>query len=177
MTTAEPARNLEQLPVVLALSERYKNNIFNGKESSTESRWRIADSPFALWPSATRSFFEAPIYKALRERLARRIQSRTWPDGQPRWKNGLATPPTVATKAVFPYREGSQFVQWALCGQRMDWSQCSLLIRHFRPRRFFTHRNITSNEKPPVIRASGLARQMTESATVDQTQGISRSLS
>ena len=48
-------------------------------------------------------------------------------------------------------------------------SMLFLLIRHFRPRRFFTHRNITSNEKIPVIRASGLARQMTESATVDQT--------
>ena len=42
-------------------------------------------------------------------------------------KMGSQPPQLLQQKLVFPYREGSQFVQWAPAAKVLDWSQCSVL--------------------------------------------------
>ena len=112
--TAEPARNLAQLPVVLALSERYKNSTFNGKERlngiALEDR-RLAFRALAVGDTV----LLGTAYLQGSQRTTRPPDSVQNFDG---WataldKMGSQLPQLLQQKLLFPYREGSQFVQWA----------------------------------------------------------------
>ena len=87
-------------------------------------------------------------------------------------KMGSHLPQLLQQKLLFPYREGSRFAQWAHAAK--GWTGVNALFADpplstsqiLHPAKYYVKR-----ENPLAIRASGLARQMTESATVDQTLG------
>jgi hypothetical protein len=103
-----------------------------------------------------------------------------WPDQQQaiarltneleRMASGL--PPLLREKLVFPYREGSQFVQWAYAARGLEGLNAlfanpplsSAQIMH--PEKFYMHQ-----QNPLRIVAWGLVRQMKEAAVIDQTLG------
>jgi hypothetical protein len=170
---AEPGRNLEQLPVVLALSRALQEQHFQWQAKlngiSLEDR-RLAFRALAVGDTV----FVGTAY-------LQGSQQTTRPPDSVRTMAGWATalekmgshlPQLLQQKLVFPYREGSQFVQWAHAAK--GWTGVNALFADpplstsqiLHPEKYYVKR-----ENPLAIRASGLARQMTESATVDQTLG------
>ena len=87
-------------------------------------------------------------------------------------KMGSHLPQLLQQKLAFPYREGSQFTQWAHAAK--GWAGVNAVFADppfstsqiLHPEKYYVKR-----EDPLAIRASGLARQMKESAVVDQTLG------
>jgi len=87
-----------------------------------------------------------------------------------RMASGL--PPLLREKLVFPYRQGSQFVQWAYASRGLEGINAlfanpplsSAQILH--PEKFFIQR-----QNPLRIVAWGLVQEMKESAVVEQTLG------
>ena len=171
--TAEPARNLEQLPVVLALSRALQEQHFQwqGKLNgiSLEDR-RLAFRALAVGDTVL-----------VGTAYLQGSQGTTRPPDSARNLAGWATalekmgshlPQLLQQKLVFPYREGSQFVQWAHAAK--GWTGVNALFADpplstsqiLHPAKYYVKR-----ENPLAIRASGFSRQMTESATVDQTLG------
>jgi hypothetical protein len=171
----EPGRNLEQLPVVLALSRALQEQHFQwqGKLNgiSLEDR-KLAFRALAVGDT---------VLVGITYRQA--SQPTTMPSDSVRTMAGWATalekmgshlPQLLQQKLVFPYREGSQFVQWAHGAK--GWTGVNALFADpplstsqiLHPEKYYVKR-----ENPLAIRASGLARQMTESAIVDQTLGES----
>jgi hypothetical protein len=173
MTTAEPALNLEQLPVVLALSRALQEQHFQwqGKLNgiSLEDR-RLAFRALAVGDTV----LVGTAYLQGSQRTTRLPDSARNLAG---WataleKMGSHLPQLLQQKLVFPYREGSQFVQWAHAAK--GWTGVNALFADpplstsqiLHPPKYYVKR-----ENPLAIHASGLARQMMESATVDQTLG------
>ena len=107
-------------------------------------------------------------------------QAPKWPDQQQaitrlaneleRMASGL--PPLLREKLVFPYREGSQFVQWAYATRGLEGINAlfanpplsSAQIIH--PEKFYVRR-----QNPLRIFAWGLVQQMKETAIIEQTLG------
>ena len=88
--------------------------------------------------------------------------------------DGMASglPPLLREKLVFPYREGSQFVQWAYTTRGMEGINAlfanpplsTAQIMH--PEKFYLRR-----QNPLRILAWGLVQQMKEAAVIEQTLG------
>ena len=96
----EPGRNLEQLPVVLALSRALQEQHFQwqGKLNGIS----LEDRRARLSRSGRRR--HGPCWNRLSTRISandygRRIQSGTWPDGQPRWKKWAPIFPNCCNKS------------------------------------------------------------------------------
>ena len=94
-----------------------------------------------------------------------------------RWATALEKisshlPQLLQKKLVFPYRDGSQFVQWAHAAK--GWTGVNAVFADppfstsqiLHPEKYYVKR-----ENPLHLRPSALARQMKESAVVDQTLG------
>lgn len=87
-------------------------------------------------------------------------------------KTSFHLPQLLQQKLVFPYREGSQFVQWAHAAK--GWTGVNALYADpplstaqiLYPEKYYVKR-----ENPLAIHPAGLARQMKESAVLDQTLG------
>ena len=87
-------------------------------------------------------------------------------------KMGSHLPQLLQHKLVFPYRDGSQFVQWAHAVK--GWTGVNAVFADppfstsqiLHPEKYYVKR-----ENPLHLRPLGLARQMKESAVVDQTLG------
>jgi hypothetical protein len=171
--TVEPGRNLEQLPVVLALSRALQEQQFQwqGKLNgiSLEDR-RLAFRTLAVGDTV----LVGTAYLQGSQQTSRPPDSVLSMAG---WataleKMGSHLPQLLQQKLVFPYREGSQFVQWAHAAK--GWIGVNALFADpplstsqiLHPEKYYVKR-----ENPLAIRASGLARQMKESAIVDQTLG------
>jgi hypothetical protein len=170
---AEPGRHLEQLPVVLALSRALQEQHFQwqGKLNAIalEDR-RLAFRALAV----SDTVFIGTAY-------LQGSQQTTRPPGSVRTMAGWATalekmgshlPQLLQQKLVFPYREGTQFVQWAHAAK--GWTGVNALFADpplstsqiLHPEKYYAKR-----ENPLAIRPSALARQMKEGAVVDQTLG------
>jgi hypothetical protein len=173
--TAAPARNLEQLPVVLALSRALQEQHFQwqGKLNGIS----LEDRRLAF-----RALAGGDTVLVGNAYLQGSGQTTRPPDSvgtMAGWataleKMGSHLPQLLQQKLVFPYREGSQFVQWAHTAK--GWTGVNALFADpplstsqiLHPEKYYIKR-----ENPLAIRASGLAREMKESPTVDQTLGES----
>ena len=110
----EPGRNLEQLPVVLALARALQEQHFQWQEKlnriSLEDR-KLAFRALAVGDSV---LVGIAYLQASQQPTTPSDSVRTLA----RWatvleKMGSHLPQLLQQKLVFPYREGSQFVQWA----------------------------------------------------------------
>jgi hypothetical protein len=171
--TAEPGRNLEQLPVVLALSRALQEQHFQwqGKLNgiSLEDR-RLAFRALAVGDTV---LVGIAYLQASQPTTTPSDSVRTLA----RWATALEKisshlPQLLQQKLVFPYRDGSQFVQWAHAAK--GWTGVNALFADpplstsqiLHPENYYVKR-----ENPLHLRPSGLARQMKESAVVDQSLG------
>jgi hypothetical protein len=169
----EPGRNLENLPVVLALSRALQEQYFQWQEKlnriSLEDR-KLAFRALAVGDSV---LVGSAYLQASQQPPAPSDSVRTLA----RWatvseKMGSHLPQLLQQKLAFPYREGSQFIQWAHAAK--GWAGVNAL---FADPPFSTSQILhlekyyVKRENPLAIRASGLARQMKESAVVDQMVG------
>jgi hypothetical protein len=171
--TARPGRNLEQLPVVLALSRALQEQHFQwqGKLNgiSLEDR-RLAFRALAVGDTV---LVGIAYLQASQPTTTPSDSVRTLA----RWATALEKisshlPQLLQQKLVFPYRDGSQFVQWAHAAK--GWTGVNALFADpplstsqiLHPEKYYVKR-----ENPLHLRLSGLARQMKESAVVDQTLG------
>jgi len=172
---AEPRAHLEQIPFVLALTRALQEQHFRWQEKlkrvSDEDR-KLAFRALA----AGDAFFVGSVY--LRESQP----TTNLPDIRQtvaRWsaaldKRASDLPDLLRHKLVFPYRQGSRFVQWAYAAKA--WPGVNALYADpplstsqiLHPERYYVKR-----EYPLYISFAGLSRQMNESATVDQTLGAS----
>ena len=169
----KPGRNLEQLPVVLALARALQEQHFQwqGKLNgiSLEDR-KLAFRALAVGDSI---LVGIAYLQASQQTTTPSDSVRTLA----RWATALEKisshlPQLLQQKLVFPYRDGSQFVQWAHAAK--GWTGVNALFADppfstsqiLHPEKYYVKR-----ENPLVIRPSGLARQMKESAVVDQTLG------
>ena len=169
----EPGRNLENLPVVLALSRALQEQYFQWQEKlnriSLEDR-KLAFRALAVGDSV---LVGSTYLQASQQPTPPSDSVRTLA----RWatvleKMGSHLPHLLQQKLVFPYREGSQFTQWAHAAK--GWAGVNALFADppfstsqiLHPEKYYVKR-----ENPLAIRASGLARQMKEGAVVDQTLG------
>jgi len=123
---AEPSRRLEQIPLVLALTRALQEQHFHWQEKL--SRVSVEDRKLAFRAvAAGDALLVASAY--LRE-----LQPTAKPPGFSRTMEKWATaldkrashlPELLRYKLVFPYRQGSRFVQWAYAAKRWQ-GQCSL---------------------------------------------------
>ena len=170
---AEPGRNLEQLPVVLALSRALQEQHFQwqGKLNgiSLEDR-KLAFRALAVGDTV---LVGIAYLQASQPTTTPSDSVRTLA----RWATALEKisshlPQLLQQKLVFPYRDGSQFVQWAHAAK--GWAGVNAVFADppfstsqiLHPEKYYVKR-----ENPLHLRPSGLARQMKESAVVDQTLG------
>jgi len=170
---AEPSRHSEQVPVVLALTRALQEQHFQWQEKLT----RVSDEDHKL------------AFRALAAGDALLVGSIYLRESQPtakspdalqtmaRWSTALDKrashlPDLLRHKLVFPYRQGSRFVQWAYAAKA--WQGVNVLFADpplstsqiLHPEKYYVKR-----ENPLYISSAGLARQMKESAVVDQTLG------
>ena len=171
MTTAEPARNLAQRSYWPS-PERYKNSTFNGKAKlngiALEDR-RLAFRALAVGDTV----LLGTAYLQGSQRTTRPPDSvqnlAGWATALEKWARNY---PNCCNKSYYFPIARAVNLSMGSCGQRMDRSQCSFCrsatfdLADSSPTEI-----LRQTRKSPVIRASGLARQMTESATVDQTLG------
>jgi hypothetical protein len=171
--TAEPGRHLEQIPVVLALTRALQEQHFRWQEKLK----RVSDEDRKL------------AFRALGAGDAFLVGSGFLRESQPtanppdtlqttaRWsaaldKKASHLPDLLRHKLVFPYRQGSRFVQWAYAAKA--WPGVNALYADpplstsqiLHPEKYYVKR-----ENPLSISSAGLARQMKENPTVDQTLG------
>jgi hypothetical protein len=169
----EPGRNLEQLPVVLALSRALQEQHFQwqGKLNGIS----LEDRKLAFRALAVGDTVLVGIA------YLQASQTTTTPSDSVRTLGGWATvlekmgshlPQLLQQKLVFPYREGSQFTQRAHAAK--GWAGVNAVFADppfstsqiLHPEKYYVKR-----ENPLHLRLSGLARQMKESVVVDQTLG------
>ena len=169
----EPGRNLEQLPVVLALSRALQEQHFQwqGKLNGIP----LEDRKLAFRALAVGDSVLVGIT------YLQASQQTTTPSDSvrilARWataleKMGSHLPQLLQHKLVFPYRDGSQFVQWAHAVK--GWTGVNAVFADppfstsqiLHPEKYYVKR-----ENPLHLRPLGLARQMKESAVVDQMLG------
>jgi hypothetical protein len=170
---AEPSRHSEQIPVVLALTRALQEQHFRWQEKlkrvSDEDR-KLAFRALA----AGDALLVGSVYLRESQPTAKppdTLQTMT------RWSTALDKrashlPDLLRHKLVFPYRQGSRFVQWAYAAKA--WQGVNALFADpplstsqiLHPEKYYVKR-----ENPLYISSAGLARQMKESATVDQTLG------
>jgi hypothetical protein len=169
----ERGRNLEQLPVVLALSRALQEQHFQWQEKL--NRISLEDRKLAFRALAVGDSVLVGIAY-----LQASQPPTTPPDSVrtlARWatvleKMGSHLPQLLEQKLAFPYREGSQFTQWAHAAK--GWAGVNAVFADppfstsqiLHPEKYYVKR-----EDALAIRASGLAQQMKESAVVDQTLG------
>jgi len=169
----EAGVNLDQLPVVLALSRALQEQHFQwqGKLNgiSLEDR-RLAFRALAVGDTV----LVGTAYLQGTQQTTRPSDSvRTLA----RWATALEKisshlPQLLQQKLVFPYRDGGQFVQWAHAAK--GWTGVNAVFADpplstsqiLHPEKYYVKR-----ENPLHLRLSGLTRQMKESAVVDQTLG------
>lgn len=169
----EPGRNLEQLRVVLALSRALQEQHFQwqGKLNgiSLEDR-KLAFRALAVGDTV---LVGIAYLQASQQTTTPSDSVRTLA----RWATALEKisshlPQLLQKKLVFPYRDGSQFVQWAHAAK--GWTGVNAVFADppfstsqiLHPEKYYVKR-----ENPLHLRPSALARQMKESAVVDQTLG------
>jgi hypothetical protein len=169
----EPGRNLEQLPVVLALSRALQEQHFQwqGKLNGIplEDR-KLAFRALAVGDSVLVgiAYLQASQTTTTQSDSVRILA---------RWATALEKmsfhlPQLLQHKLVFPYRDGSEFVQWAHAVK--GWTGVNAVFADppfstsqiLHPEKYYVKR-----ENPLHLRPLGLARQMKESAVVDQTLG------
>jgi hypothetical protein len=171
--TKAPNHNLEQLPVVFALTRALQEQHF---------QWQVRLNRISLEDRklAFRALAVGDTVLVGTAYLQRFGQTTGPPDPAltvARWataleKRGSHLPQLLQQKLIFPYREGSQFVQWAHAAK--GWSGVNALYAEppfstsqiLHPEKYYGNR-----ENPLYISPSGLARQMTASAVVDQGLG------
>ena len=141
MTTAEPTRNLEQRNRIGPLPSAIRITFLNGKEKLNGIS--LEDRRLVFRGFGRRIYgppWKRPSTRPFRERLARRIQSRTLAGWATALEKCSQLPPNRCKKSqYFPIARAvnlSAALMWPKDGLE---SMLSLLIRHFRPRRFFTH--------------------------------------
>ena len=148
--TAEQARNLAQLPVVLALSRALQEQHFQWQARlngiALEDR-RLAFRALAVGDTV----LLGTAYLQGSQRTTRPPDSvETSTDGQPRWIKWARIYPNCCNKSYYsPIARAVDLLNGLMPPKDGPASMLFLPIRHFRPRRFFTQRNITSNEKIP----------------------------
>jgi hypothetical protein len=170
---AEPSRHSEQVPFVLALTRALQEQHFQWQEKLK----RVSDEDRKL------------AFRALAAGDALLVGSVYLRESQPtarppdalqimaRWSTALDKrashlPDLLRHKLVFPYRQGSRFVQWAYAAKA--WQGVNVLFADpplsasqiLHPEKYYVKR-----ENPLYISSAGLARQIKESAVVDQTLG------
>jgi hypothetical protein len=170
---AEPSRRPEQIPLVLALTRALQEQHFHWQEKikrvSVEDRklaFRALAAGDALLVAA--AYFRESQPTAKPQDSSQTMQ--TWTTALDKRASHL--PDLLRYKLVFPYRQGSRFVQWAYAAKA--WQGVNSLFADpplstsqiFHPEKFYVKR-----ENPLNLSSAGLARQMKESAAVDQTLG------
>jgi len=168
----EDSRNAETIPVVFALAQALQEQNF---------QW---PSKLKLIPGRDRrlAFQAVAGGDVVLTGLAylRGNRPAQWPTEQQaiaRLANELdalasGLPPLLRAKLVFPYREGSQFVQWAYAARGLDGINglfanpplSTAQVMH--PEKFYLRR-----ENPLRIVAWGLMQQMKTAAIIEQTLG------
>jgi hypothetical protein len=169
----EPGRNLEQLPVVLALSRALEEQHFQwqGKLNGIvlEDR-KLAFRALAVGDTVLVGIaYLQTSQTTTTQSDSVRILAR-WATALEKMSSHL--PQLLQQKLVFPYRDGSQFVQWAHAAK--GWAGVNALFADppfstsqiLHPEKYYVKR-----ENPLHLRPSGLARQVKDSAVVDQTLG------
>ena len=168
----DDSRAAAEIPVVLALTRALQEQNFKWFE-------KLKLAPLADRKLAFRALSGGDAMLMGLAHL-RGSQPAKWPDQQlaitrltnelERMASGL--PPLLREKLVFPYREGSQFVQWAYATRGLEGINAlfanpplsSAQIIH--PERFYIRR-----QNPLRIVAWGLVQQMKQTAIIEQTLG------
>jgi hypothetical protein len=171
--TAEPSHRPEQIPLVLAMTRALQEQHFHWQEKlrrvSVEDRKlafrALAAGDALLVASAylreSQPTAKAPISSQIMERWATALD-----------KTASHLPDLLRRKLVFPYRQGSRFVQWAYAVK--SWQGVNALFADpplsssqiLHPEKYYVKR-----ENPFYLSFAGLGRQMKDSAIVDQTLG------
>jgi hypothetical protein len=171
--TADPGRRPERIPLVLALTRALQEQHFHWPERLR----RVSDEDRKL------------AFRALSAGDALLVTSAYLRESQPtanspdtlqtmaRWSTALDKrashlPDVLRCKLVFPYRQGSRFVQWAYTAKA--WPGVNALFADpplstsqiLYPEKYYSKR-----ENPLYLSSGGLARQMKENPIVDQTLG------
>jgi hypothetical protein len=171
--TAEPGRHPEQIPVVLALTRALQEQHFRWQEKLK----RVSDEDRKL---AFRALAAGDAFLVGSVFLRESQPTANPPDTRQttaRWsaaldKKASHLPDLLRHKLVFPYRQGTRFVQWAYAAKA--WPGVNALYADpplstsqiLHPEKYYVKR-----ENPLSISSAGLARQMQEGAAVDQTLG------
>jgi hypothetical protein len=170
---AEPSRRPEQMPLVLALTRALQEQHFHWQEKI--KRISVEDRKLAFRALAAGDAL--PVASA----YFRESQPTTKPQDSSqtmeKWTTALDKrashlPDLLRYKLVFPYRQGGRFVQWAYGAKA--WQGVNALFADpplstsqiFDPEKYYVKR-----ENPLSLSSAGLARQMKESAAIDQTLG------
>jgi hypothetical protein len=171
--TAGPSRRPEQIPLVLALSRALQEQHFHWQEKI--KRVSIEDRKLA--------------FRALAAGDALLVTSAYLRESQPTanppdtiqtmagWSTALDKrashlPDLLRYKLVFPYRQGSRFVQWAYAARA--WPGVNALFAApplSTSQILYPEKYYIKQEYPLNISSAGLARQMKENPAVDQTLG------
>jgi hypothetical protein len=170
---AEPGRNLEQLPVVLGLSRALQEQHFQWQGKLNGIALEDRKLAFRALAVGDTVLVGIAYLQASQPTITPSDSVRTLA----RWATALEKisshlPQLLQQKLVFPYRDGSQFVQWAHAAN--GWTGVNAVFADppfstsqiLHPEKYYVKR-----ENPLHLRPSGLARQMKESAVVDQTLG------
>jgi hypothetical protein len=170
---ADRDRNLAQLPVVLALSRALQEQHFQWQGKLNGISLEDRRLTFRALAAGDAVLVGTAYLQGSRETTRPPESVRTmagWATALE--KMGSHLPQLLQQKLVFPYREGSQFVQWAHAAK--GWTGVNALFADpplstsqiLHPEKYYAKR-----ENPLAIRPSGLARQMKEGTVVDQTLG------
>jgi hypothetical protein len=170
---AEPSRRPEEIPVVLALTRALQEQHFHWQEKL--KRVSVEDRKLAFRAvAAGDALLVASAYLRELQPAAKPPDSSQTME---KWATALDKrashlPDLLRYKLVFPYRQGSRFVQWAYAAKA--WPGVNALFADppfstsqiLHPEKYYVKR-----ENPLYLSSAGLARQMKESAAVDQTWG------
>jgi hypothetical protein len=163
---------MAQMPGVLSLTQALQEQYFHWQEKlaviSLEDR-KLAFRAVAAGDSLLVASAYLGEPRSTKTRDPARIMER-WATVLEKMSADL--PDLLRQKLIFPYREGSQFVQWAHAAK--GWEGVNALYADpplsssqvIHPEKYYTKR-----ENPVRIIPWGLTRQMKETAVVDQTLG------
>jgi hypothetical protein len=169
----EPRRHSEQIPLVFALTQALQEQHFRWQEKLK----RVSDEDRKLAfraLSAGDAFLVGSVF--LRESQPTANPPDTL-QTMARWSTALDKrashlPDLLRHKLVFPYRQGSRFVQWAYAAKA--WPGVNAVFADpplstsqvLYPEKYYIKR-----KNPLYLSSAGLARQMKETPAVDQTLG------
>ena len=166
----EPSEGSDQIPAVLVLTQELQEQHFRWQEKLE----RVGPEDRKL---AFRALADGDALLVGLSYLERNRQKLDWAQAIIRFaaeleRMGARLPELLKQELVFPYREGSQFVEWARASK--GWSGVNALYADpplssaqiLHPEKYYIRR-----EAPLRITPFGFKRQMKENPVVDQTLG------